>query len=123
MSYEFYKIMHLTGIVLLFSGLAGLLTLKMAGAELSRNVKSLVFISHGAGSLFILVGGFGLLARLGIISGLPIWVYGKLAIWLILGGSIALIKRKSNLGWPLFISLIIIFIAANYLALVKPFTA
>lgn len=121
MSYEFYKILHLTGIILLFSGLTGLLTVRVLGIEITGKAKSIVFISHGIGSLITLVGGFGLLARLGIIGGLPLWVYGKLLIWLILGGAIALVKRKGHIGWPLFISLILFFIVANYLALTKPF--
>lgn len=123
MSYEFYKVLHLTGVILVFSGLVGLLTVKMSGGVVAGKVKSLVFLSHGLGLLLALVGGFGLMARLGLHQGIPGWIYGKLAIWLILGGAIAVLKRKGQLGWPLFLGLIVIFIAAGYLAVVKPFTA
>ena len=121
MSYEFYKIGHLISIVLLFSGLVGLLTVKMSGGALAGKVKSLVFVSHGLGVVLLLVTGFGLAARLGLMQGLPGWIYAKLAIWLVLGAAVVLIKRKGAIGWPLFISLILTFIAAAILAVTKPF--
>ena len=121
MSYEFYKIIHLTGIVLLFTGLTGLLTLKMAGAEVSGKVKKLVFSAHGLGAFLILLGGFGLLARLQLTSNIPNWAYAKLAIWLIAAGGISVVKRKGQLGWPIYIGLLLLFITAAWLAIQKPF--
>lgn len=122
MSYEFYKILHFTGVILTFSGLMGLLTLTMTGTPVEGKTKSLVFISHGVGLFLALVGGFGLLARLGLAREMPTWVYGKLVIWLVLGAAIALVKRKGRFGGPIFISLIALFITASYLAVIKPFT-
>lgn len=121
MSYEVYKIIHLVSIVLLFSGLMGLLTVRMAGVELAPNIRKLVFMSHGIGILFVLVSGFGLLARLGLTQNIPGWVFGKLTIWVILGGAVALVKRKGHMGWPIFLLLMAIFATAAYLAVVKPF--
>ncbi|AGH94999.1 SirB2 family protein [Pseudobdellovibrio exovorus] len=122
MSYEFYKIMHLTGVILVFTGLVGLLTIKMSGGALVGKTKMLVFASHGVGLLLALVGGFGLMARLGMAQSMPTWIYGKLIIWFILGGAIALIKRKANIGGLLYGGLIAIFLVASYLAVIKPFT-
>lgn len=122
MSYEFYKIMHLTGVILVFTGLVGLLTIKMSGGTLVGKTKMLVFASHGVGLLLALVGGFGLMARLGMAQSMPTWIYGKLIIWFILGGAIALIKRKANIGGLLYGGLIAIFLVASYLAVMKPFT-
>ena len=121
MSYEIYKIMHLTGIVLIFSGLMGLLAIRMAGHTAEEKTKSLIFMSHGIGLLLALVGGFGLLARLGLTRDIPNWVFAKIVIWLVLGGAIAIVKRKGHLGRPLFLGLIILFIAGAYLAILKPF--
>lgn len=121
MSYEFYKIIHLIGIVLLLTGLTGLLTVKMVGAEVQGKTKTLVFLTHGIGSLFILISGFGLLARLGLIQSLPGWVYGKLLIWLFFGGIMTVFKRKGQIGTPLYFLSITVFIIAAYLAVMKPF--
>lgn len=121
MSYEFYKIIHLTGIALVLTGLAGLLTVKMSGGTLEGKTKSLVFGAHGLGLLIVLVSGFGLLARLNMMQALPGWVFGKLAIWLILGGFAAFLKRKGQIGAPLYFLLLAIFIVAAYLAVAKPF--
>ncbi len=121
MSYEFYKIMHLLGLVLLFSGLVGLLTVKMTGGKVEGSTKSLVFASHGIGLVLLLVGGFGLMARLQLTQAMPNWIYVKLAVWLFMGGAIGLVKRKGHIGWPLFLSLILFFLIAAYFAVYKPF--
>ena len=121
MSYEFYKILHFIGIILVLTGLAGLLTIKMSGGALEGKTKTLVFSAHGVGLLLALVSGFGLLARLGMAQAMPGWVFGKLAIWLILGGFVALLKRKGQIGTPLYFLLIGTFAVAAYLAVIKPF--
>ncbi len=121
MSYEFYKMLHITGIVLLFSGLVTLLTMKVAGIPLEGTSKRFAFLAHGLGLVLILVAGFGLLARLGLVSSMPSWVYIKIAIWLYFGLAIALIKRKGQLGWKLYIPLILVFMIASYVATEKPF--
>lgn len=121
MSYEFYKILHLTGLILLFSGLVSLLTLKATGAAVEGPAKKFSFIAHGIGLFLVLLSGFGLLARLGIVRDMPNWIYAKIVIWLYFGASIALIKRRGQLGWVLYIPMLIIFIIAAYLAVTKPF--
>lgn len=121
MSYEFYKVIHFLGIALVLTGLAGVLTVKMSGGSLEGTTKRLVFSAHGLGLLFVLVSGFGLMARLQLTQMMPGWIFGKLAVWLILGGIIALLKRKGQIGTPLYLLLIAIFTAAAYLAVTKPF--
>lgn len=121
MSYEFYKIMHFLGLVLLFSGLAGLLTVKMSGGKLEGPTKSLVYVSHGVGLVLLLVGGFGLMARLHLTQGMPGWIYVKLAIWVFMAAAVGLVKRKGQIGWPLYLALLIVFLIADYFAVMKPF--
>ena len=121
MSYEFYKILHLIGIVLLFSGLISLLTLKVTSVAVEGSAKKFAFITHGVGLFLLLLSGFGLLARLGLAQQMPHWVYVKLLIWLVFGGVIALIKRKPTLGWSMYIPLLTIFMIAAYVAVTKPF--
>jgi hypothetical protein len=120
MPYEIYKIMHLTGLVLLFSGLVTLLTLKITGAALEGPNKKFAYLTHGIGLLLLLVGGFGLLARLNLGPGLPNWIYFKLVAWLYFGGIVALIKRK-KLSWSFYYILLGVFILTAYVAIYKPF--
>ena len=121
MPYEFYKILHMTGIVLLFSGLICLLTLKVTGVTVDGSAKKFAFITHGVGLFLLLLSGFGLLARLGLAQQMPNWVYIKILIWLVFGGILVLIKRKPKLGWSMYIPLLTIFIIAAYVAVTKPF--
>lgn len=121
MSYEFYKVLHLCGLMLLFFGLSSALTMKMAGVTFTGPVKKLAFITHGVGLLIMLVGGFGLLARLGMIRGFPNWVWAKLAIWIFMGAAIAIAKRKGQIGWPLMILFVGLGTTAAWLAITKPF--
>ena len=121
MSYEFYKIFHLCGLMLLFFGLSSALTLKMAGAPFTGAVKKMAFITHGVGLLMMLVGGFGLLARLGFMGNMPNWALAKLGIWVLMGAGIALAKRKGQIGWPLMILFVGLGTTAAWLAVAKPF--
>mgnify|MGYP003495034197 CR=1 FL=1 len=92
MPYEFYKILHFSGIILTLTALTGYLFYLVQN---KINEKRKFFaILHGVGVLIILVSGFGLAARLGYMQQLPNWIYIKLAIWLCLGGAIALVKRQ-----------------------------
>lgn len=120
MSYEFYKVLHVTGLILLFSGLVSLLTLKIIGAPVEGSAKKFSFLTHGIGLFFILISGFGLLAKLNILSDMPNWVYAKLAIWLYFGLTISLIKRRGQMGWTLYIPMLAIFMIAAYIATTKP---
>lgn len=122
MPYEIYKMLHLTGIFLLTSGLVGMLALVWSGHGLTGKVKIFAFITHGVGLLFLLVSGFGLLARMGFMhnQGLPGWIHVKLGIWLIMGAMISLLKRKGQIGWPLYFLLMAIFITAAYMGVYKP---
>lgn len=112
-SYNVYKLLHLMGIFALF------LSLGVASVTQKSQTRWASAV-HGTALLVILVGGFGLLARLGMTSGLPGWALGKVAIWLLMGGAIVLARRKV-LPAPALISLLIALGGvAAYLALWKP---
>lgn len=121
MSYEFYKLIHFAGLILLFFGLSSILTMKMAGVSVTGPVKKMAFITHGVGLLLLLVAGFGMLAKLGIMGNIPGWAFAKIGVWLALGGGIALAKRKGQLGWPLMVLFVCLGVFAAWLAIVKPF--
>lgn len=117
MSNEFYRLVHLSGLILLFSGLAGLWGAHIGGGAPARPVRITLALLHGFGLLFLIVSGFGLLARLGFLSGLPGWAIAKIVIWLFLGGAITLLKRR--FGWALPACLVAGALAA-YLCIYKP---
>jgi hypothetical protein len=86
-SYNVYKLIHLVSIF-------GLLISLACGAVLEKAKSRWVAPIHGISLLFVLIAGFGMLARLGVQGALPGWVIGKLIVWLIFGGCIALARRK-----------------------------
>ncbi len=119
--YEFYKVMHLLGLILAFTGLAGVLMAGLNNPPLKKSVRLLGAITHGVGLLFLLVSGFGLAARLGLFGGLPGWVYAKIMIWLFVGLIMIFVKRKPQMGLTLYFLIITAGFLAAYFAVNKPF--
>lgn len=116
-----YKWVHLMGLTLLIFALGESFIFLKTGGETIQNARKSMAVFHGAGLFFLLVGGFGMLARLGLHSPWPGWVWLKLAIWLIAGVSLALIKRrKVSSAWVFGFALLLVAIG-GYLALWKPF--
>lgn len=124
MPYELYRILHFVGIFLLFVALGGVcLHAANGGTRASSTARGLVAATHGIGLFFILLAGFGLLARLGIAHGLawPGWVWTKFGIWLLLGVLFLLPYRAPALARPLLFLLPLLGGVAAYLAIYKPF--
>ena len=123
MPYEIYKLIHFLGIFLVLVALA-----VMAGHVLRGGTRAddphrrTLAITHGTGVFLILLGGFGMLARLGIVQGgLPAWIYAKLAIWLVVGGAIALIPRGRGPARLVLLASPVLALLAAAIALYKPF--
>lgn len=104
LTYDTYKLIHLLGIFTLFLGLGGMFVHAAAGGEKRNPTRGLVLTAHGLGALLLLLGGFGMLARLDV-AGLPAWLHPKLAIWVILAGAAALPYRYPSLARPMLIVL------------------
>ena len=103
---NFYQVLHIVGISMVFLGYGALLARSMAAPE-NVSVRKLGSITSGIGLSLILVAGFGLIAQLGH-SFTDTWILVKFAIWLILGGLVVLINRKPQLAillWCLLIAL------------------
>lgn len=90
----------------------------MAGSD-DTKVKKLGSITSGIGLLFMIIAGFGLIAKLQI--GFQPWVIVKIAIWFVLGGLIALINRKPALAVPLWWGLIALGATAAVMVYIRPF--
>ena len=118
MSYDTYKLLHLLGLILLFTGFgAALLGHRKENGRPPRASAAL----HGAGLLIMLIAGFGMLPQLEIHWPWPGWVFAKAAVWLALGALPVLVKRGvcgRAMGWILAV---VLGITAAALALYKPF--
>jgi hypothetical protein len=89
----------------------------IAGYTLQGKPRIVAFVTHGLGMLFMLIGGFGMLARLQL-DGIPPWIHVKLGVWLIMGLAIGLAKRMPS--WLVMIAIIAIAMIAPYMAIYKP---
>lgn len=114
MSDQFYRLLHLTGVFMLFLGLGG-----MFASEAGKGSK-LYAVLHGLGFLLVLVCGFGLKERMAIPFGTS-WLIAKIAILVLLGGLPVLAKR-GVLPRPAAAMLAIgLGVAAFWLVRYKPF--
>ena len=124
LTYETYKVLHLLGVFLLFVALAGITLHAANGAGKAENrLRRAVTIMHGLGMLIVLVAGFGLLARLGIMGSAfgQGWVISKLVIWFIAGALLAVPYKMPDRASLIFYLLPVLGLAAAYLAIHKPF--
>jgi hypothetical protein len=121
-SYGIYRLIHIVGILFLFLALGGLaLHAANGGTKESNRARRLVTITHGVALFIILLGGFGMLARLGIgHTGFPAWVWAKFGIWVVLGAIVVLPYRFPTLARPLWLIVPFLGAVAAYLALFKP---
>ncbi len=115
----FYKVVHLVGLFVAFMGLAGLVWAALTNADKASKRPALIF--HGVGLFFALVGGFGLAARLGLVSGLPGWIHAKIACWVLIGMLPIVVKRKPELAYFVWFTGPLLGLLAAYLGVYKPF--
>ena len=116
MPYEFYKVLHILSILIVFSF--------MAVSFLHPTPPKFSKIITGVGSFFILVAGMGLLARLGVNhgEGFPVWVWAKIGLWLLisaLGPVLAKRLKQEQKIWA-FLGMLILASLAVVVAVFKP---
>jgi len=120
-SYTVYKFIHFTGVVGLFLALGSIAAQRLASNESLHPSYRVFAISHGLSLFLLLLGGFGMLARLGIHWPWPGWLTVKLVLWVFFGAAIAVLKRKPEWSRQLWIALLVSGILAVYLGSFKPF--
>jgi hypothetical protein len=119
--YLLYKNLHRIGVFMVLVALGGVTLHRITGGTAEYPWRKFVAITHGVGLVLVLLGGFGMLARLGIHWPWPGWIMGKLLIWLVLGALLAVLARKPTLAKPLWWAIIVLAALAAYLAANKPF--
>jgi hypothetical protein len=123
-SLQFYKLVHIVGIILLMSALGGAaVRAMMGGTEVLPSIRRTLAVLHGSGAFLILLGGFGMLARLGFMHGanFPGWLWVKLVVWLSLAAALMIPRRRPTLARPLLLALPFLGGLAAYMAIYKPF--
>ena len=122
-SLNVYKLIHIFGILLVFTSWGGLVLHALNdGSKVTNAGRRLVSSSFGIGLFLILLGGFGMLARLGIVQGgLPGWIWFKLGIWVVIGGLFALPYRKADAARVLWLLGPAVALLAAWAGLYKPF--
>jgi hypothetical protein len=123
MPYAVYKLVHLFGIFVLLITLAlPFMHLLRGGTRADLPRRRLLALTHGTASFFVLLGGFGMLARLGIVhAGLPNWILLKLVIWLVLSGALALALRTTAGARAVLLAAPVLALLAAGIAIYKPF--
>ncbi len=119
-SLEFYRWLHVVSLVMIFSGLVGLLGARFSGQPVSRSFERNMALVHGFGMLFMLIAGFGAMARLNYMNEWPWWIHVKLVAWLFMGVSMALAKRKAKWGAALLAVWLLVAGLGAYLGIFKP---
>ena len=121
MSYDLFLVVHLLGVFIILTAMGGLIVLGTADEETRSRWRRLAVLTNGIGLLLAFIGGFGLLGILEVPFVWPGWVFVKILIWLILGGSISLALRVPRLSMPLWWGSILLAGIATYLAVYQPF--
>ena len=118
MSYEFYKVLHVSAVLLLFTSLG---TLAASASAEGTGLRRLAKVAHCAALTIIFVAGFGLMARLGMFGEIATWAWLKIGIWLVLALATTVMRRKPDWALQIWLSVPVLGGVAVWLAVFKPF--
>lgn len=122
MPYEFYNLLHVLGILLLFMAFGGWAFHGISGGTKATNQhRGLLAATHGIGLVLIVVAGFGMLAKIQPMSaGLPGWLHPKLLVWVLLGAAPAILNRKPQWGKAMWFALPLLAAVSAFFAIYHP---
>lgn len=113
MSYQFYKVLHVASLFLLFTSLAAI---AFSAADKRKPWAAL----HGIATLVAFVAGFGLLAKIGAMKAFPSWALVKIVIWLALGAMPVILRKKPGMALQLLLASVLLGAVGSYTAVNKP---
>lgn len=121
--YAIYKLVHFLGLFVSMAVLATVSLHVLAGGTRATNPhRRVVALVHGVAVFLVLLGGFGMLARLGIVQGgLPTWILVKLTLWGVLAVAVTLAYRGATLSRLVLIGAPLLGVLGGATALYKPF--
>lgn len=119
---DVYEIIHVIGIAMLFLSIGGVaIHAANGGTQANTSTRKFVAGLFGTGSFLILLGGFGMMARLHLVYEIPPhWLKVKMLIWLVLSGIVLLPYRKPALAKPFAMLLPLLAGVAVWMAVYKP---
>ena len=118
MSYEVYNVVHVVGVIFLYSAVG---VLAATAGSSDSSLRRVAAIAHGVAVAVILVAGFGLLARLGHFGEVPAWAYAKMGLWALLAVAVIPLKRRPEWAPALWLLMPVIGGLAVWLAVSQPF--
>ena|SRR5688572_3220740 len=113
MSVDFYRVLHLIGVLMLFLGLGGMF------AVTDGKAPKLYSVLHGVGLLVMAVAGVGTLHKANLA-----WdnvIFAKIACWVLLGAAPFLVRRGVLPRVSALVLVLVIGGVAIWLAKTKPF--
>ena len=113
-----YKWLHLVGVFLILLSLGSLIQRAATGFDVTSISKRWLSAAHGVGMLAAAVGGFGMLARMGITGqDWPWWVSFKFGIWLAVGFIIVPVNRAGHRPLTWWLLVLILTMSAAFIGL------
>ena len=119
-NYYIFKIIHLTGIFLVFSALGGHMFRAAIGSRQDNPLPKFIGMFHKVGLLLVLLAGIGLLTHFSEFNPFG-WIIAKVFVLLMLAvWPLYLYGSKENLPWSGGAAILFGLVAA-FFALYKPF--
>jgi hypothetical protein len=113
MTPEFYRLLHIVGVLMLFLGLGG-----MFASEAGKAPKLFAAL-HGIGLLLMVVAGVGYVHKKPLAW--DSWLFAKIACWVLMGALPVLVKRGVVPRVGAIVLALAIGATAAWLAQAKPF--
>ena len=116
--YAAYKVVHYLGIFILVTVLSATLARSAKEGLNSDPWRSGLGMIHGIALFLIILGGFGMLAKLEL--GFPVWAMAKVGIWVVAASLIA-VRKSTTWSARTLVFLPLLAALAGWIAYAKPF--